>query len=614
MDLRDGKYLPIPANQRLEEHGYVAVYTCKESEVEVEALAEEIIEELSSQMLADGGASIRAALINRNDQSCSLLLLVDTALVDAKSVSLLFEELYRIYLQLSNEKPISVRPIKKTYTEFLKELQHKASGMRTDDIELSQNRDAKPFTRNDVDRIARLTTININESLTAWINSTVAASGDLSAREIIAAALVRSLAKATIKPAVDMTFDCRDSDADLEYTVGDLTTVEALSTSIFRDETLKKNLPEILTALRRAGRGQSSRHSDHPDLNSGGSGQVLLNMEYFREKVWFDRPSWLAGGFVVKGSDLGGDYLLEVLPVVFESRIEVRLIFRDTADATELASAIAGHLTAEIEAILIDCDRFDSAKNYWVNEFSKKVPEIDIGMTGQPNSATYHLQDSVKCEVERAVLQDLSSQYGEDVSAVMLAAFSLMILRLSGSHDIDVVVSTDREGGMKVAPMRLHSVWDLKFRDLVGQVESKLAFGIEHEEFALDVLAHHLPGSDKGLASPTFDIGFLFCSVRSDSNQSAMRDWLRQWAGTVKEFELILRVAEDSSGASLDLLYPSGQADREVIERMGSYLGSILRDIATGPDTVIGDIGVTWQNAGYATAADANEAFDFDMR
>lgn len=593
MRLHDGKFFPVPEGKG--DHILMTVYDCRTDGAEIRALKEEIIESLSSEMRPERGASIRVVLINRADQSCDLMLLAHKSLLDAKSVALLFEDLYRIYVQLSNGKPVSLRPAKKSFTELMK-------GNARVPAESSA---AEPSTESGVSSLAcKLATISINAPLSARIKSRIGGHDDLSARDTIASALVRSLAKAGVKPAVDITVDCRSGDADLEHAAGDLTTVERLPADIFKGEELKTSLQKIRAALSQI----VDAHKATPGHQES-AGRVLLDMEYFIEKPWPDDPAWSVGEFIAEENDLSGSYLLKVVPVLDEGRIEVRLLSRDSAEADELADLVSRHLVEEAEAIVAHRERFGAAKQYWLKEFRKPVPEINIGISGQASDGPYYAQDFVKCEVEAATLRDLISQCNADSSAVLLAGFSVMISRLSGSQDLAFIASTDKDRKVKIAPVRVHPYWDLEFIDLVKEAERKLKSSAEHEEFALDVLVNHLPEPNEDSVPSAFNIGYLFCSEQRESDEFTMRDWLKQCPGAARELDIILKVVESSGGIDLYLRYPGFLAERGVMRKLASYLSDILREASRSPQVVISELGVIEYGAEYA--ADASETFDF---
>ena len=602
MDLRDGQYVLGSAEEKIEEADFVAVYDCEGRAEEVKALKAQIIEKLSSEMRPERAASIKAALINRGELSCELLLLVHKALVDAKSVALLLEELYRAYTQLSNGRPVYFWPPKRTYTELLKELQAdtRPNSRSSDQVVAS---DEIPADKPKRDGLGSLTSIEIAEPLTARLTSHT--KGDnLGLREIIATALARSLAKSSVRPALDITVDCRIKDADSERTVGDFIIGEALPASILQTKTLKADLSAIGDALRRI-------PTEGSGLSSESNGRVLLNLDYVIEKPWLDHPSWIAEGFNAPAGCLDGDYLLEAVPMPSEDVIEVHLLLRDEKDATKLADDIARHLPAEIEAILAYYERFNLAKYYWLNEFRDGVPEVKIGITGRDGASASDALNFVKCEVESAVLQDARLHCDADLTAVLLAGFWVMISHLSGSQDLVVVACIDKYDGVKVAPIRVRTSWGSKFTDIVREVEIKLASGIEHEEAALDVITEYLPGSNEGSTPPVFSIGYLSCRAPSEADAPTMRAWLKMCAGAEREFELILRVVEEPDGVSLYLLYPGGQVEREVIKKQASYLSTILREVSANPECIAGEIGVVKYASQYAVALNLNDNFDF---
>jgi len=606
MGLRDGMLFHM--SEAGEERSLVTVYDCEADDDAFHTLRDKIIDQLSSKMRPERRYSIQVALINRGEQFCNLLLLGHRTLLDARSMALLFEDLYRIYLQLANDKPISLRPTRKPFTELLMELQGQggsSSGICPAEIHM----------KDECERSAcQHAIIDIGEPLTARIRYGVVAYNHLTPRETIAAAVMRTLARTSVMPVVDITVDCRAGDTNMQQTAGDLTRIRRLSTDIFNDSAIKASLCEIYAALRDDVHQLSATSDYQADLDQKSRGRVLLDMEYFAEKPWLDDSSWFAEEFIIEESSLSERYLLKITPTLCEDRIGIRLISRDNIESVELVEAVTSHLVEELEAILAHYGHFDAARQYWLKEFAKPSPEIHLGIGRQSDDGPNHLQDFAEYEIAEPILQNLTSLCGADISTVLLACFSVMVLRLSGSQDMDVVTATEKAQAnkeLKIAPIRIHLFWDLRFTDLVKEIENSLASGSEHEEFALDVFTKYLPEVNETHTPPAFNIGYLFCSAQGGAHESAMRRWLKQYAGTAKEFELILNVVEDSGSVTFHLLHSSFTPDKEIIKTLISYLLTIVREVAANPQALICETGITRHEAERAPETDANESFDF---
>ncbi len=122
LTLRNGRYVGMEAASG-ESERLVAVYQFDPLEGEdLEAWITRQVEALSAQVKPQRGSSVRVALIHNGTDSSEVVLVAHRAIGDGRSVGLLFEDLFRIYEALANEREVSLRSVEKSYTAFIEEL------------------------------------------------------------------------------------------------------------------------------------------------------------------------------------------------------------------------------------------------------------------------------------------------------------------------------------------------------------------------------------------------------------------------------------------------------------------------------------------------------------
>jgi hypothetical protein len=352
MHLRDGNYVTIPsAGVVKDDRLLISTQTQPKA-----------IEKLSTAMLPEQGGSIRAVLVDNETDSSEVFLLLHKWIGDGESVTLLFEALFRVYEQLSNGRDVSLRPIRKSYVDFMHELDAKKL-LPT----LSANGHA---SQNGVK--AQAETISVDRNLVTRICGPALSKFGLKPRDVVLVALLRSLAQLQKKPAIDATIDYRTVFSDIEETVGALTRICQLPDNLTDVRTLSSSsLRKTQRKLR-----EVAIDSLRAETSPGRSGdlmqeRLLLNFEYFIEAPWLGGDQWQPEGFFVSTTGLGAGYDLQIMPMQTGDEILIRLTYKDQPAAQQLAEVVRSGLTPQIKAIVDYCESYVRAKESWGAELER---------------------------------------------------------------------------------------------------------------------------------------------------------------------------------------------------------------------------------------------------
>jgi Condensation domain len=624
--LENGRY--IPESGVPEQHNeLLSTYDCAgKSSAEIETFTEMIINNLSGEMGCERGASIRAALLNIDNDFNKLLLLSHRAIVDQRGHVLILEDLYRIYEQLSNKKKVALRPVCKTYLEFIKEAvaakkmefdeplyasQFTQSGSETGIYDTSHGVEANQPKTNTVSVILDQ---NMKRRLFSWR----LAAFDLTPAEALFGALLRSLNKATERDSASIWIksDYRLTDQTLKYTVGAMTQTYRLPSDFAEERGLFSDTRKLRGALRAIPLFGLSQNSPHPasQLSKGSNTglQLRLNLEYLTDEPWLGGDEWLPEGFIVsKQSLLTGSYSIDVIPLYLSDRIDILIKYRETPEIRALVEKFANCLLPELEIILRYCNEYVDAKEFWLSEFAKATTQAKIQIENDNHKATEKGRASLIYKADKSVMDQALRQFDADESQLLLAAYGVLISRLTGCEDFVLLCALDTESLSTVFPLRLNPVWASSFRLFVEEVKAKLRQAAPLGQYAFDVLNEEQ--TIHGRTYPLPGVGYVFkqTSIQKSIEQRSI-DVLEGYAALNQVPDLVLDIFEFGNDLDVFIVYEKSCFGAEIIKRLGVYLSAILEAVTANASIKLGDIQFDRDQKVYEMASSlAEDAFNF---
>ncbi|HEX5873989.1 MAG TPA: condensation domain-containing protein [Pyrinomonadaceae bacterium] len=558
MRLQDGKYTTVNGAQTSNESLLVLCEIQPDSPAQVEALRTKIIEKLAAEMRPERRGSIRAALFHDGEDSSELILLLHRGIGDGKSIALLFESLFRIYEQLANEKPISLRPVPKSYADFIRELKTKGEAP----VVFSENTLSAP--ENDGSK-TNSETVVIDRTVLRRMSGTALRHFDLKPFEVLSIAVLQSLAKAKVSndTPIDAMVDYRTVFDKLELTVGPLTRVCRLPQGLLAEEEISSSfLRQALQSLRQAPatslRGQTS--SNEQDTEA-----LLLNFEYFIEEPWLGGDQWRPEGFRVSTNGLKPGYGLEIVPRQTSDALHVQLTSRDNPQASQLAKAVADNLAQQVEAIVDHCERYLSAKEFWLGELGAAISNSETG-----NGNNHRERGSIVCDVDEESLNKLAAECDADKSAVLFAVYTILLSRLNGREKVLLAASVADDEEVNFVPLRLNPAWKLTFKQFVEEVQRKTSLASKHRISSFEVVVGDIFAADQNALSSALGFGYVFRNSTASGSDGAC-----EFAPLVGR-DLTLNVLQSEHGLSLHLIFDKGQFKQASMESMSAHLSSIL--------------------------------------
>lgn len=538
LSVRDGKY--VADDKIADPSTFLSVYNLEETDQASRATARaRAFKELSRDMRPARNASLRASLITGND-SCELLLLAHRGVADAKSVTLLFEDLFRIYEQLANKRPISLRPIARSATASIRRFDY------PDRVSFSGEFNAKTVV------------VEVDQRRMDRMFSRIMKDDGNHAADVFVHAITAALAKSKQMLNFDVRLDSRILDDELYYTPGPLTRTCALNGVAPFDSQNRSALLETRQIIRSSLAGAQSNGTQSAP-------RVLLNLEFCGEKPWLGQDQWKPGGFACCGP-LAARYQLEVTPVEAGKGLHVYVRYRDSVTAA--ATALVNELITEIDAAIESCENYAAAREYWNQEFGSSLARTTFVSGADAKIARYG-DAAFSCELDRLTLAKLSSDCRVDLSIILLAVYSIVLARSTGSEELALVTCPEAANEPGFVPLRINLPWGSSFRDFAQQIERKLGPAYQHGADAFEILSDD--------SAPGFDTGYIF----SDESQTDRRSKKPRLPESIDDgLRLMFEVKTDWKRFSWHFYHDQSYFTPDAIERLNSSFSSILARVA----------------------------------
>ncbi len=498
--LKDGQYHPVPGNAFDEET--VTVYDLSsEEEGNLDSITAKMVKELSYTLRPEGGQCVRLGVINNHD-GCNLLFLVHRAISDSKGVTLLLEDLFRAYEQVSNGREISLLPAERTYQEFAAEYLAESpnpAGHRVypSDCEPRRQAAAAPV---------RSIAAPVGKSLSKRILSESLKTYGLRATDLFIYALLDSLSAVKEKQNVelDVTRDYRLLDKKLERTVGALT-------GITRIENWPIDDCSLLFSLRKPPADLISQRSGRGEIRG------ILNLDCCVAPPWLGGDEWIGQGFFAEEAALRPEYMFEITPMFYGGEIEIRLGYEDHPIVSDVIEEVARRFVPQLEVILDKCDSFVAAREFCVRTFEGHVPGKSIDIENDGLQSIGDSTGSIAIEIDSSTLEKLRGGCDADLPSLILTAFAVCLSRLNSRGDLAIAafIATGQE--LDAVPLRVSDFRDIAFADLACMIGQRLALARKHSPYIFDSLFHRLPG-ERPRPIPVFDVAYLFSETMAGEN------------------------------------------------------------------------------------------------
>ena len=258
----------------------------------------------------------------------------------------------------------------------------------------------------------------------------------------------------------------------------------------------------------------------------------------------------------------------------------------------------------------------EAAEAYWVGEFGNGAPLSNPGTghaAGKDNPGQVEENGdgrrlSSACRIEKPVLHQLQLVCNADLSIIILAAYSTLLLRLYGQEDTTIVTSMDEK---EVFPVRLYPSWTSSFREFAQTVQQTVQQAAAHRLYALHILTNPLRMKEYGASCPVFATAYM----AAEAEDVSLKDRLRFYPNVYQDIGLILRLIKDKNNreVTIQLRYSPHTYEQETIEKLNRYLTSILNGVSENPDILLKKIVLDPEAEKQGEVMETHAAADFNF-
>jgi amino acid adenylation domain-containing protein len=287
-------------------------------------------------------------------------------------------------------------------------------------------------------------------------------------------------------------------------------------------------------------------------------------------------------------SDLGRLYAADCVGI--PAQLEPAASFRDYV-AEQTSPSHLATASADVE--------------YWVAQYADSAPVLDLPLAGsRPAMKTYrsgreHLRidNGLYAEVKK-----IGANAGTTLFATLLAAFEVLVHRLSGQSDFVVGIPLAGQVGLEnfslvahcvnTVPLRAGLDPDAAFTEHVRVVRQELVRAQQHSQATFGTIVRHLRVPRDRSRTPLVAITFTIDKIGAPFDFGDVTIASLTTPKSYSNFELALNLVDSGSDIVVECDYNSDLFDGSTLRRWLSHYETVLRAIVARPDSPVGALPV----------------------
>jgi hypothetical protein len=242
----------------------------------------EIINKYNHEVLPEPGGSLRVVVNRLDDNTCDVYCLAHRSIADPRSVTLLVEDLFRLYEQFNEGMELSLRPVQKSYRDWA------AQSVSVSKFPVQEKPEGNPL-------LLQTKMVSIEKSEAPILFENFLSANGFAEKDVFLSALavtLTELRKGKADGDTAICFDPRDLDGQLQTTAGPMMKVCSLSQG-------QGEFVDSFDLLR-------NLHAKYISENDGVSElqkiNTVINMEYYIPEPWIGRIHWVPTGFITENT------------------------------------------------------------------------------------------------------------------------------------------------------------------------------------------------------------------------------------------------------------------------------------------------------------------------
>lgn len=249
------------------------------------------------------------------------------------------------------------------------------------------------------------------------------------------------------------------------------------------------------------------------------------------------------------------------------------------------------------ESQLMHTQEWKKQEAYWLERFKEPVHPVRLrfsrppALTAEATSRTLHFSLE---ENTATALQNLAHSTETTLFMVMLAAFTVLLSRLSGQDDIVVgtpISGRHREGLENIVGMFVNTLAirnqprsSQSFLTYLHQVKERLLDAYENQDYAFDQLVDKLNVPREINGNPLFNVMFQFAQHHEAETIDGLKLQAVEYDGAPGKFDLHFVVVQENQRAlHLEMTYREAylpdETAREFLAHFHGLVQQIVRDV-----------------------------------
>ena len=244
-------------------------------------------------------------------------------------------------------------------------------------------------------------------------------------------------------------------------------------------------------------------------------------------------------------------------------------------------------------------------EEYWAAEFSDAAPVLDLPLDGsRPATKTYrsgreHLRIGSELYAD---VKEVGAIAGATLFATLLAAFEVLVHRLSGQSDFVVGIPLAGQVGLEnpslvahcvnTVPLRARLDPDAPFAEHVRIVRQELVRAQQHSQATFGTIVRRLRIPRDRSRTPLVAITFTTDKIGAPFDFGDVTIASLSAPKSYSNFELALNLVDSGSDIVVECDYNSDLYDGPTLRRWLSHYETVLRGIVARPESPIGALPV----------------------
>ncbi len=246
---------------------------------------------------------------------------------------------------------------------------------------------------------------------------------------------------------------------------------------------------------------------------------------------------------------------------------------------------------------------YQAAEAYWLKQFADEVPVLELP-ADHPRPAERTFAGAFKLHSLpadlTAELKALSARHECTLFTVLLAAFDVLLHRLSGQTDLVVGIPSAAQvmDGMddlaghfaNLLPVRQQVDPERPFEDFLGEVRARLTEAMEHWRYPFGNLLHRLNIARDSSRMPLANVVFNSTRLRGTLPFGALTGDVEGNAKRFSHFDLNFNFAVTGDTVSIGAYYSTELFDAGTVDRWFRHFERLLRAVVATPRTRIAQL------------------------